>query len=119
MIDHFNLPVSDIDKSREFYEAVLESFGYSILLTEADVTGFGRETWLFGIVQEMGPIPPIHFAFKAKTHDEVQSFYRAALALGARSNGAPGYRVEYGPTYYSAYILDPDGHNVEAVCRGD
>lgn len=118
MIDHFNLPVSDLERSRSIYVELLRELGYSLVLVDGDAIGFGHEAWSFGIVQENNNIPEIHVALKANSHDEVEAFYRKALDLGLRSNGAPGLRLEYGPGYYSAYAIDPDGHNLEAVCRG-
>lgn len=119
MIDHFNLPVSNLDSSLVFYEAVLGELGYSVLCTDADAIGFGSESWEFGLVQEKTPLPPIHLAFRANSSIAVQAFYRVALGHGARCNGVPGRRPHYGPAYYSAFVFDPDGHNLEAVYRGE
>jgi predicted lactoylglutathione lyase len=117
MIDHCNLPVSDLAKSRAFYEAVLATLEFPLLAIDADAAGFGCDSWAFGIVQAELPISRIHVAFKACSHAAVKAFYDAALRAGAQSNGLPGFRPHYGPTYYSAFVYDLDGHNVEAVCR--
>jgi len=79
--------------------------------------GFGENTWSFGLEQTGDSVPAIHLAFIAESRDAVQSFYQTALAANGRDNGQPGLREQYGANYYAAYILDPDGHNVEAVCR--
>lgn len=118
MIDHFNLPVSDLKTSLNFYNPVLQTLGLSVLIQEVDVVGFGGEFWAFGIVKEEIPFPQLHVAFRADSPAAVQAFYRAALDAGGRDNGLPGLRPEYGPSYYSAFVYDPDGHNVESVCRG-
>lgn len=117
MIDHFNLPVSDLHRSTSFYEQVLSSLGISLLIKEFDAAGFGNTTWEFGIVQEIQVIASIHLAFVADSPDQVQAFYKAALLAGGRCNGKPGLRTQYGEGYYAAYLLDPDDHNVEAVFR--
>ncbi len=117
MIDHFNLPVSDLSASRMFYKTILYELGFSILVEEGDAIGFGTDCWAFGIVQEDADVARIHLAFTADSHQSVQAFYRSAIGAGARDNGEPGYRPQYGSSYYSAFVLDPDGHNVEAVCR--
>ncbi len=117
MIDHFNLPVSDLKKSREFYETVLRELEYFVLALDADAIGFGNDSWEFGLVPEKSPIPRMHVAFKARSDVAVQAFYLAAIEAGGRCNGEPGLRPQYGPAYYSAFVYDPDGHNIEAVCR--
>jgi len=125
MIDHTGLTVSDPAASRRFYEAALAPLGYRAIMeipTEhtggAVVVGYGvppkPDFWISeGTPNE----PPIHMAFRAATHAEVDAFYQAALAAGGRDNGAPGPRPHYHPDYYGAFVLDPDGHNIEAVCH--
>ncbi len=119
MIDHFNLPVSNLLTSRNFYKTVMHTLGLEILVEETDAIGFGQESWTFGIVEESSPFVPIHLAFRANSRSQVNAFYLAAMKAGGRDNGPPGVRAEYGPNYYSAYVLDIDGHNVEAVCRDE
>jgi catechol 2,3-dioxygenase-like lactoylglutathione lyase family enzyme len=117
LIDHFNLPVIDITVSRRFYVPVLRTLGLQFLVQDGNAIGFGKNTWQFGLVTTEAPIPKLHVAFSAASHAAVDAFYRAGLNAGAVSNGAPGYRPRYDPEYYAAFLLDPDGHNIEAVCR--
>jgi catechol 2,3-dioxygenase-like lactoylglutathione lyase family enzyme len=125
VIDHTGLSMSDPKKSREFYEKALAPLGYSVLMeipTEytggAVVLGLGvppkPDFWI-----HQGPpqMPRIHIAFAADSHEQVDAFYRAAIAAGGRDNGPPGPRPHYHPNYYGAFVLDPDGHNIEAVCH--
>ena len=118
MVDHVNLPVSDLERSRRFYERVLATLDCSFVLQDGSAVGFGRGSWSFGIVLEPAPLPRIHVAFAARDRAQVDRFYAAALDAGATANGAPGIRSHYDPSYYAAFVLDPDGHNVEVVCRG-
>jgi catechol 2,3-dioxygenase-like lactoylglutathione lyase family enzyme len=118
MIDHFNLPVSDLERSRRFYEHVLAPLGLRFILQDGSAAGFGTDTWAFGIVVLHEAFPKLHLAFTAHSRAVVDRFFEAALSLGAQSNGAPGLRTQYDPSYYAAFVLDPDGHNIEAVCRG-
>jgi catechol 2,3-dioxygenase-like lactoylglutathione lyase family enzyme len=117
VIDHFNLPVSNLEASRRFYERALAPLGLTFLMKDGDAIGFGVETWVFGLVAETLPIPPLHLAFRAASREAVDKFFSVAILAGGRSNGSPGIRAAYDPSYYAAYVLDPDGHNVEAVCR--
>ncbi len=117
MIDHFNLPVSDLDRSRSFYERVIEPLGVRVLGQDGQAIGFGAASWAFGIIATSPPFPTLHLAFTAASRADVDGFYAAALFVGARPNGSPGLRPEYDPDYYAAFVLDPDGHNIEAVCR--
>ncbi len=119
MIDHTGINVEDFEASREFYAAALAPLGYELLLEFHDaVAGFGEAGKPdFWIVRGEANTPRIHVAFRADTRREVEAFYEAALGTGGRDNGAPGLRPQYHPDYYGAFILDPDGHNVEAVCH--
>jgi catechol 2,3-dioxygenase-like lactoylglutathione lyase family enzyme len=117
MIDHFNLPVADPDRSAEFYRRVLAPLGFSVLMRDGDAIGFGVDTWGFGVVATDAPIPSLHVAFVAKNRWQVDAFFTAAIAAGARPRDPPAIVAEYDPDYYAAYVTDPDGHNVEAVCR--
>ena len=117
-IDHIGLAVADFPKSKSFYTQALAPLGMELVLEGEGWAMIGRggkgDLW-FGVY---GPIPaPIHIAFAADSRDQVDAFYRAALAAGATDNGAPGIRAQYHPNYYGAFVLDPDGHNVEAVCH--
>ena len=117
MIDHLNLAVSNVERSAAFYRQILATLGYDKVFQDHDAYGFGRSHWQFGIFPAQ-EISPIHLAFVATDIAAVNDFYQKAIDLGATPNGAPGYREQYG-NYYAAYILDYDGHNVEAVYRGE
>jgi catechol 2,3-dioxygenase-like lactoylglutathione lyase family enzyme len=119
MIDHTGVNVSDFETSRRFYVAALTPLGYELLLEFHDsVAGFGEQRKPdFWIVQGEANTPRIHVAFRADTRQKVEAFYEAALGAGARDNGAPGLRPQYHSDYYGAFVLDPDGHNIEAVCH--
>ena len=121
MIDHLALDVSDIARSRAFYAAALAPLGYRIVAEERDgestVVMFGIAEPEFVIADKQRPGEGNHVAFRADTRAQVDAFHAAALAAGGRDNGGPGVRERYGPTYYAAFVLDPDGFNIEAVCH--
>ena len=119
MIDHTGVNVNDFEASRRFYSATLAPLGYELLLEFYDsVAGFGEQGKPdFWIIQGEANTPRIHVAFRADTRQKVDAFYEAALGVGGRENGAPGLRPQYHLDYYGAFILDPDGHNIEAVCH--
>ncbi|HKE94203.1 MAG TPA: VOC family protein [Povalibacter sp.] len=116
MFDHIGLHVWDMEASRRFYTQVLAPLGYQ---PDASGTGFGPgdapALWLYTNGKERHP-SGVHVAFKASTRDAVERFHRAGLAAGGKDNGAPGVRADYAPNYFAAFLLDPDGNNVEAVC---
>jgi catechol 2,3-dioxygenase-like lactoylglutathione lyase family enzyme len=126
MIDHVGFPVSDYARSKAFYQQALAPLGYTLILefggehTESGspAAGFGAggkpDFWIGG---EGGLAGVMHVAIVAKDRATVDAFHRAALAAGAKDNGAPGLRPHYHASYYGAFVLDPDGHNVEAVCH--
>lgn len=126
MIDHISLPVSDYETSKAFYTAALAPLGYRIVTEFPGVCGMGApgpdgtvlggDFWLEPASAD--PIARIHVAFMARTHEQVKAFHEAALAAGGTDNGGPGERPQYHPGYYAAYVLDPDGHNIEAVVHG-
>ena len=125
MIDHIGLSVSDFARSKAFYQAALEPIGYRMLMElTAEQTG-GFEGAGFGVPpkpdfwigQGKPNDPPIHVAFRVASRALVDKFYAAAMAAGGRDNGGPGVRPHYHPNYYGAFVLDPDGHNIEAVCH--
>ena len=118
MIDHIKLFVRDIERSREFYARALEPLGYRVMLepTPGDV-GMGVESPDFWLGFEPEWSTTAHVAFGVDSPERVDAFHRAALDAGGRDNGAPGLRPEYHPQYYGAFVLDPDGNNVEAVCH--
>jgi catechol 2,3-dioxygenase-like lactoylglutathione lyase family enzyme len=122
ILDHIGFPVRDFTASIIFYKAVLAPLGISVLKEykfSDDATqgyaGFGRTRPQFWIGTGEQIKGRLHVAFAAKNRDEVVAFYNAALAAGARDNGAPGLRPHYHANYYGAFVLDPDGHNIEAV----
>ncbi|MBP2150170.1 VOC family protein [Xanthobacter flavus] len=125
MLDHVGISVHDVARSRAFYLAALAPLGYGILM---EVSPPGGHTYIgFGVVGSgkpdfwIGDAPVatghLHLAFAATDRAAVDAFYAAALAAGARDNGAPGLRPHYHPDYYGAFVFDPDGLNVEAVCH--
>lgn len=125
MIDHTGISVSDFAASKAFYVQALKPIGYELLLDlAAEVTGQGPAAGFgvapkpdFWIGGDRASVPPTHVAFRVISRAQVDAFYRAALAAGGRDNGAPGLRPHYHPDYYGAFVLDPDGHNIEAVCH--
>lgn len=125
MIDHTGMTVADFDKAKSFYTRALAAIGYELLAEfpaavtgGADVAGFGEAPKPdFWIARGTPNKPPIHVAFRVSSRALVDAFHRAALAAGGRDNGAPGLRPHYHPNYYGAFVLDPDGHNIEAVCH--
>lgn len=117
MIDHISLVVRDYAVSKRFYEAALVPLGYRALMEFGEVCGLGEEGkpdfWIGK--GEVGR--PVHIAFSARDRATVDAFYQAAIAAGGKDNGAPGVRAQYHPNYYGAFVLDPDGNNIEAVCH--
>ena len=118
IIDHIGLAVSDFEQSKTFYSRALAPLGIELLAEEYGWAGFGRngkpEFW-FG--RDEHPQNPMHIAFVAATREQVDRFYAAAIEAGAEDNGRPGVREIYHPNYYGAFVIDPDGHNIEAVCH--
>jgi catechol 2,3-dioxygenase-like lactoylglutathione lyase family enzyme len=126
MIDHVGLAVSDIAASKAFYEAALAPLGITLLMTvPPEVTesggtalGFGKDNKPFFWIGDNERVGQgTHIAFAVDSRAEVDAFHRAALAAGGTDHGAPGIRAHYHPNYYGAFVLDPDGLNVEAVCH--
>jgi len=124
MIDHLKLFVGDVERSRGFYERALAPLGYSLIM-EVPQTGGGHVAAGFGadgkpdfwIGDEGGLNRSVHIAIAAKDRAAVDAFYRAAIAAGGKDNGGPGLRPQYHANYYGAFVFDPDGHNIEAVCH--
>ena len=112
MFDHVHLRVRDLEASKRFYAAVLAPLGFTLSTDNDDLVEFGA----LSLSAEEPSTGPVHFAFLARTREGVDEFHRAGVEAGYRDNGAPGLR-DYAPDYYAAYLLDPDGHNVEAVHR--
>jgi catechol 2,3-dioxygenase-like lactoylglutathione lyase family enzyme len=122
VFDHVQIKVDNLKDSGAFYEAVFKSLGYGIVLEfEGVVVGFGNNPHnMFEIRQadESAPVSKAaHIAFTAKSEDAVRDFYSTALAHGGMDNGAPGFRPDYEEGYYSAFVIDPNGHNLEAVFK--
>jgi catechol 2,3-dioxygenase-like lactoylglutathione lyase family enzyme len=114
MIAHTSIAVSDYQKSKAFYTTALAPLGYSSSQQYGEAAGFndGQNTDFW--ISKEETIVPQHVAFEARNREQVQAFHAAALAAGGRNNGEPGYR-DYWPGYYAAFVLDPDGNNIEAV----
>jgi catechol 2,3-dioxygenase-like lactoylglutathione lyase family enzyme len=120
MLDHLGLNVADFDRSKDFYERALAPLGISLIMEPVPgVAGFGEdEKPYFWIARDRGaPQTGVHVAFEAASREPVDAFHAAALEAGGEDNGGPGVREIYHPSYYGAYVLDPDGNNVEAVCH--
>jgi catechol 2,3-dioxygenase-like lactoylglutathione lyase family enzyme len=121
MIDHVKLFVSDVERSRRFYEQALAPLGYRVMLEPfPGVIGMGVRWPDFWIAPAGShPVTFAHVALTVDSHDVVDAFHAAGLAAGGSDNGPPGLRPQYHPTYYGAFVLDPDRNNVEAVCHGE
>ncbi|WP_413558625.1 VOC family protein [Bdellovibrio sp. HCB209] len=125
MIDHTGVAVSDYAKSKEFYTKALAPLGYKMLMeVTAEMTGshafagFGEPPKTDFWVNSGTPQKPhVHVAFRAPSRKAVDEFYAAAIAAGGKDNGKPGIRPHYHANYYGAFVIDPDGHNIEAVCH--
>jgi len=119
MIDHITFGVSDFDRSAAFYDRALAPLGLSRLFEEEDggvkVAGYGDARPFFWIVGARPVSGMLHVALGARDRAQVDAFHREGLAAGGTDNGAPGLRPQYHPGYYGAFVLDPDGHNIEAV----
>lgn len=121
MLDHVSIGVRDIARTRRFYDAALAPLGYTCLSSGTDSLGYGAESVRFWIGLTERPVPPdmasgLHFCFAASSRQAVDAFHKAATAAGGQDNGAPGLRADYGPDYYAAFVIDPDGYRLEAYC---
>ena len=120
ILDHIGVAVRDFARSSTFFRRSLAPLGIQTVLEGEGWAMLGKdgrpEFWIgvHGI-----PPGPIHIAFTAESREQVRAFHRAALAAGGRDNGAPGIRAKYHPDYYGAFVFDPDGHNIEAVCHAE
>src|ERR1035437_7638972 len=115
MIEHVSIPVRDVKKARMFYAKALAPLGYKAKYDWGEAIGFMEGGHTSFAISRVKKVVPTHIAFRAKSKTVVQKFYKAARAAGARDNGAPGYRSDYSPGYYAAFVHDADGNNVEAV----
>ncbi|GHA28906.1 glyoxalase [Devosia pacifica] len=124
MMDHVGILVADWTRAKAFYDAALAPLGATMLQTVPEqytggvkVGGYGQQKPDFWLTEANEPGPGRHYAFSAASRAEVDAFYHAAVAAGGQDNGGPGLRPEYHPDYYGAFVIDPDGNNVEAVCH--
>ena len=125
MIDHITFGVTDFARSAAFYDQAFAPLGvrrvFDVPTEHSDgvkVSGYGEDRSRFWIADERATTGMLHIALRAKTRAEVDAFHAAALRAGGVDNGAPGLRPHYHPDYYAAFVRDPDGHNIEAVCQG-
>ena len=124
MLDHVGISVSDYARSKRFYTAALAPLGIALIMepvpeqadSGAGACGFGTDHKPFFWIGAEATVGHSHVAFAVPDRATVDAFHKAAIAAGARDNGAPGLRAHYHPNYYGAFVLDPDGHNIEAVC---
>jgi catechol 2,3-dioxygenase-like lactoylglutathione lyase family enzyme len=118
IIDHIGLVAGDYEKSKQFFSRALAPLGIDLVIEIGGYAGFGKsgkpEFWFGGDGEIQGPM---HIAFIADSRDQVRAFYAAAMAAGGTDNGPPGIREIYHPNYFGAFVIGPDGHNVEAVCH--
>jgi catechol 2,3-dioxygenase-like lactoylglutathione lyase family enzyme len=118
MIDHVSVPVSDIERSKRFFQEALSPLGYELLMEHRiSGAGFGQAGKPDFWIKQGVPGSAVHIAFAGPDRPTVDAFHDAAIAAGGRDNGRPGLRPEYHSTYYGAFVLDPDGNNIEAVCH--
>jgi catechol 2,3-dioxygenase-like lactoylglutathione lyase family enzyme len=118
MIDHMALNVRDKGTAKAFYERALQPLGYAAVMDFPEGTGFGPEGKPIFWIARRDPVNTgVHVAFHCAKRADVDAFHAAALAAGGKDNGKPGLRAQYHPAYYGAFVLDPDGNNIEAVCH--
>lgn len=121
MINHVSIGSTDLAKARKFYDAVLKPLGYTCLSKDDTSAGYGEGEigfWILKSEQRTAQHPEkgLHLCFDAPTRKSVDAFYKAALAAGGKDNGKPGIRESYSPSYYAAFVIDPEGHHIEAYC---
>jgi catechol 2,3-dioxygenase-like lactoylglutathione lyase family enzyme len=116
VLDHISIPVSNVEQSKRWYAQALAPLGVVLIAEGAGFVKLGIGPVPYLTLRECGMNPPtMHIALRAKTHSAVDDFHAAAVLAGGACNGAPGLRPNYHPAYYGAFVLDPDGHNIEAV----
>lgn len=123
MLDHVSIGVADIARSKAFYDAALAPLAIVAKYAEGGALGYGDERIFFWVSASERPVPAdpasgLHFCFAAPSRASVDAFHAAALKAGGRDNGPPGLRADYGPDYYAAFVIDPDGYRIEAYCGG-
>ena len=124
MLNHVSIGVRDIVRTKKFYDAALKPLGYKALSDGATSLGYGKDAVVLWISQTDKPVPAdtasgLHFCFDAPTRRSVAVFHAAALGAGGKDNGEPGLRTDYGPNYYAAFVVDPDGYRLEAYCGAE
>ena len=121
ILDHIGIPVSDIEKSKAFYQKALAPLGIGVMIDFGVAVGLGKgdkpDFWIGGLHGGAKKSDVAHVAFVAESRALVDAFHEAAIAAGGTDNGKPGIRENYHPNYYGAFVLDPDGNNIEAVCH--
>lgn len=121
MLNHVSIGVRDLAKTKRFYDAALKPLGYKCLSEDAGSLGYGKDAIQLWITPAEHPVPAdaksgLHFCFDAPTRKGVDAFHAAAVKTGGKDNGKPGVREAYAPTYYAAFVVDPDGYRLEAYC---
>ena len=121
MLDHISLGVRDIARAKRFYDAALKPLGYACLSDGKSSLGYGADGVALWIGKTDRPVEPdpasgLHVCLRAPSRSSVDAFHKAALGAGGRDNGQPGVRADYGPAYYAAFVVDPDGYRLEAYC---
>ena len=121
MLNHVSIGVRNIAKAKAFYDAALKPLGYKCLSESDGSLGYGADAVVLWIGTAERPVKAdtssgLHFCFDAPTRKSVDAFHKAALAEGGKDNGKPGLRADYGDNYYAAFVIDPDGHRLEAYC---
>jgi catechol 2,3-dioxygenase-like lactoylglutathione lyase family enzyme len=117
MLDHIAIPVSDLTRSKQFFVAALAPLGYKVIFDLANAAGLGSQGFPAFWIERGEPHRPLHIAFSTTDRAIVDAFHQAALVAGGRDNGQPGVRAQYHPNYCAAFVFDPDGDNIEVVCR--
>jgi catechol 2,3-dioxygenase-like lactoylglutathione lyase family enzyme len=118
VLDHVGIRVSDFEQSKRFFAEALSPLGYELIMEPSvSAAGFGRRGKPDFWIGQGDPGQAVHIAFAASDRASVDAFHEEALAAGGRNNGGPGLRPEYHPSYYAAFVFDPDGNNIEAVCH--
>jgi catechol 2,3-dioxygenase-like lactoylglutathione lyase family enzyme len=121
MISHVSIGVRDIGRAQAFYDAALAPLGYKRLATDDTYLAYGAKEPELWVLKSKKPVPAdadsgLHFCIDAPTRKGVDGFHAAALKTGGKDNGKPGIRSDYGPNYYAAFVIDPDGYRIEAYC---
>lgn len=124
MLDHISIGASDLARAGAFYDSVLAPLGYTRRYGDDSSLGYGRDSTQLWVLASERPVPAdpksgLHICFTAPTRASVDAFHAAALKAGGADNGAPGLRADYGPNYYAAFVIDPDGYRIEAYCSAE